>query len=1460
MTPGGIKIMATITVNTVVDELDGSVFDGDISLRDALAVASSGDVIRFSSGLFSANNDPLLNSTIVLFLGRMTIATDILIDGDVDGDGVADVTLNGSNSGGIFEAAGAIDVELNGLTFANGVSNNGTAVWANFGSTSLAITNSNFVDNTATGFGGAVFAAGDLLVANSYFGNNVATNDGGAIGFGGDATIVNSTFATNSASNGGGLAAYGNATQLDVFNSTFSGNEASVGGAIHGRDMSIFNSIVLGNSATTSANIYSDGAVTSNGHNVFGSGSPFGVAGDQLIGTFGLGTIFESVGPVTVGGTLFDAGLVSREIGISPVIGIVDGGGADDGGDNADLPSEVDLGVDVDRDGTVEAVGLQTDATGLTRVFNGTVDIGASEDYDKTWVVDTTADIDNGNLTTGNLSLREALLNAADGDVITFDDTLFIAEGDERTNTTISLTQGQIILPAGREITIVGDVDGDGIADVTLDGSGNSNERMINVSAATTTLNIDSVTFANGTSTTTSGAAIATLGDLNILNSTFTNGYSGLFGGALRIYGGNTTIMNSTFDGNEADRGGAIRSNSDTTIFNSTFTGNHASDTDAGEGGGAIESTANTLVISSSTITGNTAYAAAGGVNALGGSFIMENSVIVGNAEFDGSTTSQNDVFSTATSTTNGGNVLGLSNFSVAADITGVTAADVFDTAASTNVGGIIAIGGILASNGGGTDTVELLSIGAAVDQGVSADVRTEAELGFDVNRDGSITATPIENDQRGADRVSGPSVDAGAAERDTALIIVTSTEDTRDGDLSSDDISWREAIDIVTDGGRIEFDATVFAVDENPLSNTMISVVNSGEILSGKSVHFDGDINDDGIADVTFDGTGGTGERWLDKSGPASTLTVEGLTIQNFSDGGSGGAIRTNSLSQMFVLNSNFVDNFTDTFGGAMRLYGGDNVIVNSYFGGNSADRGGAVRSSSVTTILGSTFVGNYTTMPNVGGGAIQVSSSLNVINSTITGNYSGYDGGGISSTGGTLTVSNSIVAGNAAMGSDNDIQTTNPMVSNGANIFGLGQTGVAAGDVVLVAGELPDVFDETEMATPGGATAFEAGALTVGGVGTPSVSLNATNATNPALDAADPAALSEAALGIDLNFDGDTADTVTFDGRGFAREVDFPNVGSALPDIGAFEVQDFATTGADFLIGGSGADTLEGLGGGDSLRGEAGNDVLLGGAGSDLLSGNGDNDRLDGGSGEDTLFGVDGNDTINGGNDDDVLIGGTGENVLRGQGGADDISASSDDDELTGGTGNDTMSAGGGDDLMLGQGNNDLMNGSAGNDTLRGGQGNDTLDGGSSNDELFGQGNNDSLIGNSGNDTLTGAAGADTLEGGLGDDNLLGGNGGDRLDGGAGNDLLNGGANADRLVFMFGNDADTIAGFQDNIDTIEIDAALAGGQTVVQLLADMSITNQVGGSVVMDFGSGDVLRINSVAVADLTDDMLIV
>ncbi|MEM7060448.1 MAG: right-handed parallel beta-helix repeat-containing protein, partial [Pseudomonadota bacterium] len=1215
--------MATITVDIATDELDGSIFDGDISLRDALAAASSGDVITFDSGVFTADDDPLNNTTIFMLMSNMNIGVDVLINGDVDGDGIADVRIDTGLSDGVFVVDTAnVDLEVHGLALVNSAGGGRGAISIDEATSTLTVSNSLFLNNqsgSAQG-GGAIKAEGEFTIVNSYFSEN-SGDEGGAILALNDGTIVNSTFTKNSADIGGAINVAGSGTTVDLINSSLTGNQAnnSGGGISSGGALSISNSIVLGNQAGTASTNDIDGTLTSNGANIFGN-SVSGAPGDLLLGVASMSSVFQSVGPVTVGGVTFDAGLVTRTTGINPVVELSQGGIAIDAGDNSAVPSEAGLGFDVDRDGTIETGPLERDASIFSRIIGGVVDIGAAENNNGVWVVDSTSDVDDGDVTIGNLSLREAVNNAADGDLITFDAVVFNADADERANTEIFLTGGRLRVDGDRELTINGDVDGDGIADVTIDGSLNSNVGMLYL-ANGSSLNAESMTFANGDDTN-SGGAILSLGDLSVLNSTFTAN-SGSNGGALNVlYSGTATIANSTFDLNYAAFGGAIYVFGDVTLVNSTLYQNASGGVSGGLGGGAVQSYFGNVTLQNSTVTGNTSSGSGGGINLYGGSLNLENSIVVGNTDLKaGSSAYTSDILGSGspTATSNSGNVTGDVSGVTVGGISGASPIDVFDSLGSSAFGGTTIFFGALGNDGGPTDTVLSLQGGLAADQGISADLPTESSLGLDVNGDGAISGT-VDVDQRGEMREIGPSVDSGAVELDTSLIIVTTTEDTRDGDTSLDDISWREALDLVIEGGRIEFDPTLFAVDSDPLSNTVIQLTNGGEKGFSKAFHLDGDINDDGIADVTFDGAG-PGNDWMEVATGTGLITLEGLTFQRFTDVGSGGVILSNA--DLFILNSNFIDNTSQNFGGALRLNNASNTIISgSYFSGNSAYGGGALSSFGNTTIVGSTFTENLAFFNVAGGygGAIDaVNGTLRMINSTLTGNFADQLAGGIYgryST--TVSISNSIIAGNAAGVLNNDLYGT--FNSNGANIFGAGQTGAALGDVVLGGGQdLADVFDQTGNVTVGGAT-FQAGLPAENGGG-PTVALSATNASNPALDAGDPAALDENILGVDLNFDGDTLDMVIFDGRGFSRYIDLPGIGSTIPDIGAFEVQDISTLGPDIATGTSGIDLiLLNDGGADSVSGLEGNDALFFGAEFDSR------DVVDGGGGDFDQLGLQG------------------------------------------------------------------------------------------------------------------------------------------------------------------------------------------------------------------------------------------
>jgi serralysin len=123
---------------------------------------------------------------------------------------------------------------------------------------------------------------------------------------------------------------------------------------------------------------------------------------------------------------------------------------------------------------------------------------------------------------------------------------------------------------------------------------------------------------------------------------------------------------------------------------------------------------------------------------------------------------------------------------------------------------------------------------------------------------------------------------------------------------------------------------------------------------------------------------------------------------------------------------------------------------------------------------------------------------------------------------------------------------------------------------------------------------------------------------------------------------------------------------------------------------------------------------------------------------------------------------------------------------------------------------------------------------------------------------DRAWGKAGDDDLRGGAGRDLLYGDEGRDRLDGGMGRDLLTGGVGRDAFVFNSGRDV--IAAFQNNADTLVLDAALWGGRhlSARQLVDRFACVR--GDDVLFDFGQGSVLRIKDVPNADnLVDDVLV-
>ncbi|WP_085589465.1 MULTISPECIES: Ig-like domain-containing protein [unclassified Pseudomonas] len=145
------------------------------SLRAALASAQNGDIVTFSSGMT------------VQLTSELLINKNITVDGDLNNDGVADVTLDGQYKTRVVEIASGSTVTLDGLVITRGlVSGNG----------------GNGGYGAAGAMGGGIFNAGVLTLSNVSVTSNAAAGGGGGGG-------VTGAFYGGGGGGGGGIGGQG---------------------------------------------------------------------------------------------------------------------------------------------------------------------------------------------------------------------------------------------------------------------------------------------------------------------------------------------------------------------------------------------------------------------------------------------------------------------------------------------------------------------------------------------------------------------------------------------------------------------------------------------------------------------------------------------------------------------------------------------------------------------------------------------------------------------------------------------------------------------------------------------------------------------------------------------------------------------------------------------------------------------------------------------------------------------------------------------------------------------------------------------------------------------------------------------------------------------------------------------------------------------------------------------------
>ena len=319
--------------------------------------------------------DPSVTGTIVLTSGELDITSDVTIVGP--GAGV--LAISGNNASAIFNIASDVTASISGLSLIDG---NGTYGGALFNEGTLTIAQSVFANNAApAGLGGAIYNRalvghpidGLLTLSDDTFSNNSAV-DAGAIDnwAGGDVTINNSTFNGNSAQSGGAiLNEWGTVEIADstftanmasvsggaimnesgqavaavtVIDSTISGNSAATGGGIENQvNLTLGNSIVSGNTATNAAPDIDGAITTDNGYNLLGTQVSASAGTDVFNDTPLLAPLGNYGGPTET---------------------------------MALLPGSPGPG---SRQPRAAQRPPSSDQRGLTRVVNGTVDIGAFE-------------------------------------------------------------------------------------------------------------------------------------------------------------------------------------------------------------------------------------------------------------------------------------------------------------------------------------------------------------------------------------------------------------------------------------------------------------------------------------------------------------------------------------------------------------------------------------------------------------------------------------------------------------------------------------------------------------------------------------------------------------------------------------------------------------------------------------------------------------------------------------------------------------------------------------------------------------------------------------------------------------------------------------------------------------------------------------------------------------------------
>ena len=700
----------------------------------------------------------------------------------------------------------------------------------------------------------------------------------------------------------------------------------------------------------------------------------------------------------------------------------------------------------------------------------------------------------------------------------------------------------------------------------------------------------------NGNSADGNGGGIyLSSGITEITDSTISENSADGSGGGIGKYYGITKIINSTISGNSADvsGGGINQAFSTSEITNSTISGNSAE-----VAGGGIRNTYQSIVnINNSTISGNTADI--GGGTYTGGNI---------NAAYDSNTTLSNSLISGNRATSLGDEVVVIGTNIVNANtnslfgdnsqsnntaFSGFTPGvnDINATSDGINVALIDLLDLNLANNGGSTFTHALVSGSPAIDAGINP-------LGLTTDQRGD-----------GFPRSIGGEVDIGAFESEflPSAIVVDTLVDENDGDFSEGDRSLREALTRIAEGGTITFAPNLSNADG-------VITLSLGELIIDKALTIHGDLDgDSSTRNITIDAGGNSRVFRIDDGDSIneSSVTINGLRITGglatgFRLENNGGGIYNREF--LNLTHATVSGNAANGFGGGiLNRSGGKLEITDSIISDNSASAGGGISSdgsppyrggntenTKVTTTLTNSIVTGNTS--SVGSGVFSRYGNTQIINSTIANNLAFRNGGGVYNNYGTVEIINSTISGNSTDnrggGVFNDrfgtVEITQSTISDNSASDGGGffnnfrsvtfSNSLIAGNTATNSGN--EIFNATSTSGSSGIVNANANNLFGDSSQTDAEAFsnfapgnNDINATSDSIGIA----LNDILEPILTNNSGSTPThalvpgspavdagsnplDLTTDQRGFNREFDGDQDGTATADIGAFELQPVA------------------------------------------------------------------------------------------------------------------------------------------------------------------------------------------------------------------------------------------------------------------------------------------------------------